>query len=97
LRLARRCALALLASKLLVAQLATGVVEGTLSGPDGRPSPDTAIFITGNLGFHTQILTGAGGEFAVTLIYGVYRLRTGGRSVPVVVNVAPLRTTRVTL
>ncbi|MGA3039433.1 MAG: hypothetical protein ABSF54_01435 [Bryobacteraceae bacterium] len=96
-RLARRCALALLASKLLVAQLATGVVEGTLSGPDGRPSPDTAIFITGNLGFHTQILTGAGGEFAVTLIYGVYRLRTGGRSVPVVVNVAPLRTTRVTL
>lgn len=97
LRAAGGLAVALLTSKLCVAQLTTGVVEGTLAGPDGRPKPRAAILITGSPGFKTQIHTRADGGFAVALAYGAYRLGTGQGSQSVTVEVAPFETTRLTL
>lgn len=92
-------AVALLAPALLLAQLTTGVIEGTLTGPDGGPRSRAVILVTGSLGLKTQIQTQADGGFAVALAYGVYRLRTGERDglEPVIVEVAPLQTTRLNL
>jgi hypothetical protein len=97
LSVAGRFAVALFASNLLVAQLTTGVLEGTLTGPDGHPQSRAVILVTGNLGFKTQIRTGSDGGFAVTLDYGRYRLEAGDGSGSVIAEVAPLQTTRLTL
>ncbi len=99
LNLASRLAIAVLAPNLLVAQLTTGVVEGTLTGPDGSSKPGAVILVIGSLGFKTQIQTQADGGFAVALAYGLYHFRAGDRdgSDPVIVQVAPLQTTRLTL
>jgi hypothetical protein len=89
--LARLLAVAILVPGALLAQLTTGIVEGTVHTPDGRPAPSVPILVTGSLGFRAAIHTTASGEFSLTLPYGQYQIS----GVPV--SVAPLQTTRLDL
>ncbi|MCU1336503.1 MAG: TonB-dependent receptor [Bryobacterales bacterium] len=57
----------------LLAQLTTGVIEGTLRTPDGRPLAGSPILITGGTGFRTVIHSNSNGGFSITLPYGQYR------------------------
>ncbi len=82
---------------LLFAQLTTGVVEGFLSGPGGRPMAATAVTATDSLGFKTVLHTRVDGVFALTLAYGLYRFSAEGVEGSVTVRVAPLQTTRLNL
>ena len=82
---------------LLFAQLTTGVVEGALSGLDGRPMAGATITVTDSLGFKAVLHTPQNGEFAVTLAYGLYQFSAEGVGGAVTVQVAPLQTTRLNL
>ena len=58
----------------LLAQLTTGSIEGTLRAVDGRPVAGAPILVTGGAGFRTVINSNSNGEFTMTLPYGRYRL-----------------------
>jgi hypothetical protein len=85
----------------LVAQLTTGVVEGTLRGIDGSPLSGAQILVTGRAGFRTVVRSDASGEFAMTLPYGWYQLlgktQHEAKSSGAAVFIAPLQTSRVYL
>ena len=49
---------------ILWAQLTTGVVEGTLRSPDGRPLAGTVLTVTGDPGFQTEVRSRGDGGFA---------------------------------
>jgi hypothetical protein len=70
-------------------QLTTGVIEGLLRAPDGRPLSDAPVKITGGAGFETTIRTNPRGEFTLTLPYGRYQVAG------VAVRVAPFATTHI--
>jgi hypothetical protein len=75
----------------LLAQITTGVLEGTLRAPDGRSVAGAPILITGGAGFRTVIHSNSKGGFSMTLPYGRYQL--SGNTV----FVAPLQTARLDL
>ncbi len=81
----------------LLAQLTTGTIEGTLRATDGRPVAGSPILITGGAGFHLTIQSNSNGEFAITLPYGRYRftgdVQLGAASSSAMIFVAPLQTT----
>ncbi len=81
----------------LIAQLTTGTIEGTLRATDGRPVAGSPILITGGAGFHLTIQSNSNGEFAITLPYGRYRftgdVQLGAASSSAMIFVAPLQTT----
>src|SRR5580704_391382 len=77
---------------ILWAQLTTGVVEGVLRSPDGRPLAGTLLTVTGDPNFHAEVRSRGDGEFALVLPYGRYRFSTD-----IVVFVAPLQITRLDL
>jgi len=85
----------------LLAQLTTGIIQGTLRGVDGRPMPGAPILISGGAGFRAVIHSDSNGEFAMTLPYGRYSLSgdvqqdTGSDSATVFV--AAFETTRLHL
>src|SRR5271170_4170451 len=78
----------------LLAQLTTGVIEGTLHTPDGRPVAGAPILVTGGAGFRTVIHSNLNGQFAMTLPYGRYRfsggVQFGAASPSATIFVAPL-------
>ena len=82
----------------LLAQLTTGALEGTLRGADGRPIAGATILVTGGDGLRAVIHSNSNGEFATTLPYGRYRLsgevQPGVECSGTTVFVAPLQTTR---
>lgn len=82
----------------LLAQLTTGVIEGTLHTPDGRPVAGAPILVTGGAGFLTVIHSNSNGQFAMTLPYGRYRfsggVQSGAASPSATIFVAPLQTAR---
>jgi hypothetical protein len=82
----------------LLAQLTTGSIEGTLRAVDGRPVAGAPILVTGGAGFRTVINSNSNGEFTMTLPYGRYRLsgahQPGPTSSGATIVVTPLRTTR---
>jgi hypothetical protein len=82
----------------LLAQLTTGVIEGTLHTPDGRPVAGAPILVTGGAGFRTVIHSNSNGQFAMTLPYGRYRfsggVQSGAASPSATIFVAPLQTAR---
>jgi hypothetical protein len=81
-----------------LAQLTTGVIEGTLRAVDGRPVAGAPILVTGGAGFRTVIHSNSNGEFALTLPYGRYRLSGALQPAPessgATIFVTPLQTTR---
>ena len=81
----------------LVAQLTTGVIEGTLRGAEGRPTAGRQILVTGGAGFRMVVACDANGQFAITLPYGQYQLfgdvRHDSGSSGAAAFVAPLQTT----
>jgi len=85
----------------LVAQLTTGVVEGTLRGIDGSPLSGAQIQVTGRARFRTVVRSDANGEFAMTLPYGWYQIsgktQPGAESSGTTIFIAPLQTSRVDL
>jgi hypothetical protein len=82
----------------LLAQLTTGVIEGTVRAMDGLPQGGTAILVMGGIGFRAVIHSNVSGEFAVAVPYGQYRFSgyapPSARSDDATVRVAPLQTTR---
>jgi hypothetical protein len=76
---------------LLLAQLTTGFLEGTLAAPAG-----TAILITGGAGLHTSVVIDTRGHFAIALPYGRYELSLDARPGASVL-VTPPETTHVDL
>jgi hypothetical protein len=86
---------------ILAAQLTTGTIEGTLRGPDGRPTAQGRILVNGGAGFRSVAACDANGEFALTLPYGQYvlfaDLRRDTDVAGASVFVAPLEITRVDL
>jgi hypothetical protein len=94
------CAILFIPSN-LVAQLTTGVIEGTLRSPEGRPAAGRQILVTGGAGFRWVVACDANGQFAITLPYGQYQLfgdvRHDSGSAGTAVLVAPLETTRLDL
>ncbi len=90
---------AVLVPGLAVAQLTTGVIEGTLRALDGSSAAGAEIVITGGTGFRTVIHSDSNGEFVLTLPYGRYSLsgsrQPGAVASGVTVFVAPLQTARV--
>jgi len=60
---------ALLFPALLLAQLTTGFLEGTLDAPGG-----TELLITGGVGFRVSVTTDANGRFAIALPCGRYQV-----------------------
>jgi hypothetical protein len=90
-RLAALLTAAVFVPHILRAQLTTGTVAGVLHASDGHGKADSAIVVTGNLGYRTTIRTTAGGEFFLVLPYGEYSF-SGVR-----VWVAPIETTRLDL
>jgi hypothetical protein len=85
----------------MLAQLTTGVIEGTLRVIDGHPAAGAPILITGGVGFRTVIHADSNGEFVITLPYGRYNLsgnaQPGAVTSGVTVFVAPLQTARIDL
>jgi hypothetical protein len=90
---------AFLVPGLAVAQLTTGVIEGTLRALDGSSAAGAEIVITGGTGFRTVIRSDSNGEFVLTLPYGRYSLsgsrQPGALASGVTVFVPPLQTARV--
>jgi hypothetical protein len=82
----------------LLAQLTTGSIEGTLRAADGRPIAGAPIFVAGGAGFRTVIHSNSNGEFMMTLPYGPYRLsgilQPGPAPSGATVFVTPSQTTR---
>ena len=82
----------------LLAQLTTGSIEGTLRAMDGHPVAVAPILVTGGAGFRTVIHSNSNGEFTMTLPYGRYRLsgmlQPGPAAPGATVFVTPLQTTR---
>jgi hypothetical protein len=74
-----------------LAQLTTGIIEGSLRAVDGHALSGKPVEITGGAGFHATILTDSRGEFSITLPYGRYRVNENA------VFVAPLQTIRLDL
>ena len=66
--------LTLLLHAVLLAQLTTGFLEGTLHGPVG-----SEVLITGGLGFRASVVTDASGHFAIALPYGRYQVVPGNQ------------------
>src|ERR1700756_2649753 len=64
----------------LPAQLATGVIEGSVRSIDGRPKREFAILIVGALGSRTIVHANSQGEFVITLPYGRYELHSDAHS-----------------
>jgi hypothetical protein len=99
-RLGLALAIVTFAPAVVLAQLTTGTIEGTLRATDGGPVAG-AILVTGGTGFHTVIHSNSNGEFAIALPYGRYRLsgevQRGARPSSATVFVAPLQTARVNL
>ncbi|HKD08569.1 MAG TPA: TonB-dependent receptor [Bryobacteraceae bacterium] len=79
-----------------LAQLTSGVVEGAIHAPDGRPLVNATILITGGAGFRELIRADPRGEFTVALPSGRYRFSSEARQAPqspeVSVFVGPLQT-----
>jgi len=94
------CAIVLIPG-ILVAQLTTGVIEGTLRSAEGRPAAGGRMLVTGGAGFRTVVACDANGQFSITLPYGQYQLfgdvRHDSRSSGAAVLVAPFQTTRLDL
>ena len=93
------CAIAFIPAT-LVAQLTTGVIDGTLRSADGRPAAGVRIVVTGEAGFRTVVARDANGQFAITLPYGIYQaadIRHDRASPGAAVLVVPLKTTRLDL
>ena len=82
----------------LLAQLTTGAIEGTLRVTDGLPLAAAPILVTGAAGFRTVIHANSNGQFAMTLPYGRYRLSLDVKdttaSSSATIFVAPLQTVR---
>ena len=83
--------LTLLLPALLLAQLTTGFLEGTVPVPGG-----TAILITGGAGFRASVQTDASGHFAIALPYGRYEVSVNNQP-GVTVLVTAGETTRLDL
>jgi len=58
----------------LLGQLTTGSIDGTLRDSNGHALAGEAIIVNGAAGFHTVIHSNSNGEFAMTLPYGRYSL-----------------------
>jgi hypothetical protein len=84
-----------------MAQLTTGVIEGTLRNPEGHPTAGGRIVVSGGAGLRMTIKCDGNGQFAITLPYGRYQLygdiRHDSGSSGVSVFVAPFETKRVDL
>src|SRR5260370_35802684 len=92
--------LTVLASRTSFAQIATGTITGNLRDLEGVPI-QTAITISSELGFRTEVDTDAHGTFLLALPYGRYELTTRdkrfSRSPPVSVAAEPLQTHEIRL
>ena len=86
-------ALALFSSPLLLAQISTGTVAGTLRDAEAAMEGAT-IVISSDLGFHASVKTDTRGAFLLTLPYGRYELKVeNGRAAPssIFITIEPLR------
>jgi hypothetical protein len=86
--------LAFFSSPLLLAQMSTGILTGTLRDAEA-PVEGAMIVITSDLGFQASVKTDARGTFLLTLPYGRYKLTMqNGRdspSSPVSITIEPLQ------
>jgi len=92
--------LALLSSRALFGQIATGSVSGKLRDLEGEPLKATVI-ISSELGFRASLDTDAQGTFTFTLPYGGYQLavqtRSAVNSSAVSIDLEPLQNLEVSL
>jgi hypothetical protein len=85
--------LALFSSPLLLAQIGTGTVAGTLRDAEA-PLEGATILASSNLGLQATVKTDARGAFLLTLPYGRYELKVqNGRAAPssIFITIEPLR------
>src|SRR5579872_1962465 len=85
--------LALFPPPLLLAQIGTGTVAGTLRDTEA-PLQGATINISSDLGFHATVKTDAQGAFLLTLPYGRYELKVqNGRAAPssIFIAIEPLQ------
>ena len=75
----------------IFAQLASGVITGTVRALNGRPVDGVPILITGAVGFRLVAHSNSNGEFSVWLPYGRYQVSGAA------VLVSPLQTVRLDL
>src|SRR5690348_4502038 len=76
----------------LLAQLNTGLLEGSLRAADGHRVAAALVVITGGAGFRATLRTNSIGEFSATLPYGRYQLSAENQRDAFTVFVAPLQT-----
>src|SRR4029077_7957605 len=84
---------------ILVAQIATGTIAGSIRDPEGVPV-QTAITISSELGFRANADTDAHGTFLLTLPYGRYELTVQDRVSPssgVPIDIEPLQNREIKL
>ena len=85
--------LALFSPQLLLAQIGTGTVAGTLRDTEA-PLEGATVVVSSDLGFQATAKTDARGAFLLTLPYGRYELKVqNGRAAPssIFVTIEPLR------